>query len=271
MCKIAFVANNSSDIQLIKQQLLEKKISNIDVLELNSDTSMYDIVKYDIKPNKQYAEYLDLGQTLSMHSFHTDHFEPVVKDLANPEKSKKLLEDRKKLLGLEDLSVIIDEESPVEITREFYDVKMQELKSKLEKATQETLSIQDLIKSFKMAKEAITIIIVGSQLMTKAYGDPISKQGRPYKYDPFWIYEEWEKAFAKYPEKIHQWTKALKTRTGNIIKEEKNFNSLRFFIDFLVKKHLEESVSIIDEYRKTDSSVYAIPQIDINIDDIPFN
>lgn len=53
---------------------------------------------------------------------------------------------------------------------------MQELKSKLEKATQETLSIQDLIKSFKMAKEAITIIIVGSQLMTKAYGDPVSKQ-----------------------------------------------------------------------------------------------
>lgn len=106
--------------------------------------------------------------------------------------------------------------------------------------------------------------------MTKAYGDPVSKQGRPYKYDPLWIYEEWEKAFAKYPEKIPQWTKALKTRTGNIIKEEKNFNSLRFFIDFLVKNYLEESVSIIDEYRKTDSSVYAIPQININIEDIPF-
>ena len=225
--------------------------------------------------SKQYAEYLDLGQTLSMHSFHTDHFEPVVKDLANPEKSKKLLEDRKKILGLEDLSVIIDEESPIEITREFYDVKMQELKSKLENAEKESLTIQDLIKSFKMAKEAITIIIVGSQLMTKAYGDPVSKQGRPYKYDPFWIYEEWEKAFAKYPEKIHQWTKALKTRTGNIIREEKNFNSLRFFIDFLVKKHLEESVSIIDEYRKPDNHINnlrtSIPEIDINIDEIPFN
>ena len=75
---------------------------------------------------------------------------------------------------------------------------------------------------------------------------------------------------AKYPEKIPQWTKALKTRTGNIIREEKNFNSLRFFIDFLVKNYLEESVSIIDEYKKTDSSVYAIPQININIEDIPF-
>ena len=225
-------------------------------------------------PSKEYAEYLDLGQTLSMHSFHTDHFEPVQKDLANPEKSKKLLEDRKKILGLEDLSVIIDEESPVEITREFYDVKMQELKSKLENAEKESLTIQDLIKSFKMAKEAITIIIVGSQLMTKAYGDPVSKQGRPYKYDPFWIYEEWEKAFAKYPEKIHQWTKALKTRTGNIIREEKNFNSLRFFIDFLVKKHLEESVSIIDEYRKPDNHINnlrsSLPEIDIYIDNIPF-
>ena len=224
--------------------------------------------------SKVFSEYLDLGQTVSTHGFHTDHFEPVQKDLVNPDKSKKILEARKKLLGLEDLSVIIDDESPIEITREFYDVKMQELKSKLEKANEESLTIQDLIKSFKMAKEAITIIIVGSQLMTKAYGDPVSKQGRPYKYDPLWIYEEWEKAFAKYPEKIPQWTKALKTRTGNIIKEEKNFNSLRFFIDFLVKKYLEESVSILDEYRKPDNHINSLrtslPEIEINEEDIPF-
>ena len=263
--------NNIFKIDDFKYQ--EKTILLIFENQINLiDINKFDFVEYIFY--KQFSEYLDNGQTLSMHSFHTDHFDPVVKDLANPEKSKKLLEDRKKILGLEDLSVIIDEESPVEITREFYDVKMQELKSKLENAEKESLTIQDLIKSFKMAKEAITIIIVGSQLMTKAYGDPVSKQGRPYKYDPFWIYEEWEKAFAKYPEKIHQWTKALKTRTGNIIREEKNFNSLRFFIDFLVKKHLEESVSIIDEYRKPDNHINnlrtAIPEIDINIDEIPF-
>lgn len=263
--------NNIFKIDDFKYQ--EKTILLIFENQINLiDINKFNFVEYIFY--KQFSEYLDNGQTVATHGFHTDHFEPVTKDLVNPEKSKKLLEDRKKILGLEDLSVIIDDESPVEITRDFYDIKMQELKSKLEKATQETLSIQDLIKSFKMAKEAITIIIIGSQLMTKAYGDPVSKQGRPYKYDPLWIYEEWEKAFAKYPEKIPQWTKALKTRTGNIIREEKNFNSLRFFIDFLVKNYLEESVSIIDEYRKTDNHINnlrsSIPEIDIDESQIPF-
>lgn len=273
MCKIAFIPKNSKDIETIRQQLFIKRISNIDVLLDTDDLSKYEIIKYNIEPSKQFAEYLDLGQTTSLHGFHTDPFTPVIKDLNNPEMSKKALEVAKSKLSLEDLKVILDSSEPELVTRESFNVKMQELKARLHKAEQEekeNLSIQDLMKLFHLSKEPISVITIGAQIMTKCYGRPVSNKGFEYSYDPFWISQPWEEAFTKYPDKKSQWFKALKTRIGNVIKEEKKYASIRFFIDFLVKNYLEESVSMLDEYRKPASNNFHIPNIEINEEDIPF-
>lgn len=272
--KIAFVVKNKKDLNIIKKQILEKGISNIDVLDKNEDISGYDIIKYDISPNKQFSEYLDLGQTASSFGFHTDPYDPPEKDLFNPEKSKKALEKAKQHLALDNLKVLIDSEEPEEFTRESFNIKMQELKDKIaqqEKEDANNLTIPDLMKMFHLAKEPISIITIGAQIMKKCYGRPISAKGYQYDYDPFWICEPWDKAFEEYPEKKSQWTKSLKTRIGNIIKQEKKYASLRFFIDFLVEKHIEESYSIIDEYRKEpEVKVPEINMEDIDLDEIPF-
>jgi hypothetical protein len=80
--------------------------------------------------------------------------------------------------------------------------------------------------------------------MTRKFGKPISKAGKPYDYNAEWLSELAIEAMEKYPNVKHRFLKAYKTRTRNIIKEEKNFNALRFFAEFLVKNYEEEIAPI---------------------------
>lgn len=231
--------------------------------------------------HKQYAEYLDLGKTLSSHGFHNQPYHPPTKTGIN-EKDYKLLEEANEDSRIEDLTAILDSDKIEEITREKYNLKIKEIKESLAKDLY-SLPVKDLVAAFEVSKDHKEIITIATIIYTLKFGDPISKAGRPYKYRPenFWgtstfgnntdfhVTKTMDEYFEIYPTEKRKWINALKTRCKNIIKEGKPLFGITGFIKFLAEKYESEKYSIVEEYRKKPEPT--IPQeIDIDEDEIPF-
>lgn len=232
--------------------------------------------------DKEFTIFLDCAQNTSTHGFHYEIYNPPIRT-GDQDVDKKNLHIEKSKLTLEDLHVVL-EDNLQEILRTDYELKINELKKKLEKEPQD-MEFKELIDSFEIAKTHIQIISIGAEIMTRVNGSPISKANKPYKYDPNWICEGMQEKFDKYPDVEDKWKRALKTRTRNIIKENKNFNALKFFIDFLEEKYIEENTSFLADAIKQkqkemeEQNYYEeeyenkrnyIPEIDIDDCDIPF-
>lgn len=218
-----------------------------------------------VAPGKEFAEYLDLAQTVSMHGFHDEPY------LA-PTRTMDREADRKAKEGasnaLEKLELTIEDEIN-EVTRKKYELKLEEIHRK-EIEIQYQLehgepTLQDLAFLFKTTDDIEVMIACGAKLWTAKYGQPISKAGRPYNFDPNWLSELVVPVLseAKYAHKHHQWFKAYRTRMTNLIKKDgSNFNAIRFFIDFLVKNE--------DEQMEQNFTMNQGEQIFIEDDEVPF-
>jgi hypothetical protein len=99
------------------------------------------------------------------------------------------------------------------------------------------MTIKELATRYEITESIEDIISIGSKIMTLKFGKPISKAGMPYDYNAKWLSELVEPALEKYPEMTKMWTRAYRTRVRNIIKQNKNFNAVRFFIEYLVEEH----------------------------------
>lgn len=198
-----------------------------------------------LSDNKEYAEYLDLGQTVRRFGLHNEDFVPMQYN-SNKEKEKKDKYDK-----LED---VIDEfeKDIVLFSTLMYDIKLKEIESRKLLALQDnsSMSLTDMLKAYNIADSIKEVIILGSKIHTMIYGEPISKKGNFYKYNVDWLYEDIEPILEKYPSQVYKWTKAYKTRGKNIIKEGGNWNSIKFFIEFLVEKYEEENSSIYEQFAK---------------------
>ena len=293
MCRIAFIPKDIKNIELIKKQLYSKKILNIDVLTIDDDTSSYEFVEYDIEPNKDEAEYLDLAQCTSTHGFHTDHYVPLQRT-GDKALDKKAMQDLEATYALDDINVVLDSENPTQITRDSYVTQLEAIKKSLEKDLK-YMSIQDLAKAYDLAKTHTDVITIACLIYTWKYGKPVSKSGYAYDYKPeqywsesffgkpdFHVLHDMQYYFDEFPSMQKQWIKSLKTRCRNIIKEELGLFRITGFIQFLRNKHVEESVSMLDEYRKPEldsegeyahSSINfkSIPFIEIDESEIPFS
>lgn len=276
---IVFQALHDNEIETIRKQLQEKGRSDIKVVgsEYNGH-----IDEKNVEPNKEFAFYLDCAQNVSSHGFHYDLYTPPRRTV-DPDESKALLAEAKEPLLLQDLDVTLDEEFIEEITRENYDIKIKELKDSLRKPASD-MAIEELGASIRLSRDPLEIITYAAQLMTIVNGAPISKLGHPYSYTPDWLATGWIEAFEnpKYDEKVFMWTKALKTRCRNIIIENKNFNAIKFFIDFLIEKYNEESYSVVQEAmdektrlneeqaKRDELNRVHTPDFEIAEEDIPF-
>ena len=294
MSRIAFIPKDIKNIELIKKQLYNKKISNIDVLTIDDDISSYEFVEYDIEPNKDEAEYLDLAQTTSRFGFHTDHYIPLQRT-GDKTADKKAMQDLESTYALDDISVVLDSDEPTHITRDSYVEQLEAIKKSLEKDLK-SMSIQDLAKAYDLAKTHIDVITIACLIYTWKYGKPVSKSGHSYNYKPeqywsesffgkpdFHVLHDMQYYFDEFPSMQKQWIKSLKTRCRNIIKEELGLFRITGFIQFLRNKHVEESVSMLDEYRKPEIdseeeysypiplSTKNFPMIDIDDSEIPFS
>ena len=293
MCRIAFIPKDIKNIELIKKQLYSKKISNIDVLTIDDDISSYEFVEYDIEPNKDEAEYLDIAQCTSRFGFHTDHYVPLQRT-GDKALDKKAMQDLESTYALDDINVILDSDEPTFITRDSYVAQLEAIKKSLEKDLK-SMSIQDLAKAYDLAKTHTDVITIACLIYTWKHGKPVSKSGYAYDYKPeqywsesffgkpdFHVLHDMQYYFDEFPSMQKQWIKSLKTRCRNIIKEELGLFRITGFIQFLRNKHVEESVSMLDEYRKPEEEGYedyqssssnfkTIPFIDIDEDEIPFS
>lgn len=265
---IIFQAKNDNQIPSIENQIKKLGISNVKIVDSNYNGH---IDEYGVEPNKERAIYIDCAKNVSMHGFHTEVYDPPIKT-DNPEENKRLIAKAKEHLEREDLSVCLEDDKLEPITREFY---LQKLEA-LEEAKKEDLwelSLGELGKLINVSKTYREIILYGMIMYTRIYGRPISKRGFEYDYSLDFLLEE--ESFNKYPDQHKKWIKAIKTRLRTIIKEEKNFNSIKFFVsDFLVGRH-EEELAIMQSESESNMEEpirehHNIPEIDIDIDEIPF-
>ena len=199
-------------------------------------------------PGKKYAELLDLAQCTSRFGFHTTQFTPLEHSgNIDLDRTRKLLSDSEMELKHLAQTLPDDGNELQEFDFEKYALSIQKLAAKekllLEKKNDiTTWTMKELASTYDYTDNIQTVIAIGAEIYTRKFGSPISKKGYAYSYDPEWISEGALVAFSKYPEKKRQWLKAYKTRCRNIIKQEKNFNSLKFFIDWLVERYESELI-----------------------------
>ena len=246
-------------------------------MTIEDDISSYEFVEYDIEPNKDEAEYLDLAQTTSRFGFHTDHYIPLQRT-GDKAADKKAMQDLESTYALDDISVVLDSDEPTHITRDSYVEQLEAIKKSLEKDLT-SMSIQDLAKAYDLAKTHTDVITIACLIYTWKYGKPVSKSGHSYNYKPeqywsesffgkpdFHVLHDMQYYFDEFPSMQKQWIKSLKTRCRNIIKEELGLFRITGFIQFLRNKHVEESISMLDEYRKPEVEI----AYDISDEDVPF-
>ncbi len=210
-----------------------------------------------IHPSKDFSEYLDLGQTLSSHGFHTDIYNPPKRTGDKKIDAEALAEANQN--NLEDLSAILtnDLES---IDFNTYNLRIEKIKASLQKDLY-SLSIKELAAAFDISKDHKEIITIATIIYTHKYGRPVSKAGYEYDYRPenFWststfgdnedfhVLYSMDEYFKMYPEMKTQWIKSLRTRCRNIVKEGKKLNSITGFIKFLANKYEEENYEFKEE------------------------
>ena len=264
MCKIAFIPKDIKNIELIKKQLYSKKISNIDVLTIDDDISSYEFVEYDIEPNKDEAEYLDLAQTTSRFGFHDDDYVAPVRT-GDKALDKKNMQEIDSKYALEDIAVVL-QDTPVPIDRELYVAQIDAIKKSLKKNI-EDMSFEELVKAYDLTKDHKEIITIATLVYTLKYGKPVSKAGYEYNYKPeqFWsesffgkeefhVLHDMQYYLDEFPHMQKQWIKSLKTRCRNIIRDELGLFRITGFIQFLRNKYVEEEMSEITSYSKKEDS-----------------
>jgi len=219
---------------------------------------------------------IDCGSNISRFGFGYDTFTPVNRtEDKRLDKTNLARENAKWSLPL--LSEFLSDDLTTEISREWYDSKLDNLRAiensifnddqEKELAQKRTgSSNRDIdpeevrIKHEQdMAKNMAMVLRTTDDLehLAKAYiwfwmyvnGSPISKAGHPYIPKIEWFIDKWEADMNKYPEVRNRFIKALKTRAKNIIKEGKNINSLSFFTNFLLTNY-ENEIQQQDEYKQ---------------------
>ena len=245
-------------------------------------------------PSKTFSEYLDLGQTTSNFGFHTDLYTPPFRT-GDKKVDIKALEDAN-TNSLENVTVMLSNE-PTEVSRESYEIKIQEIKSMMQKQSVKNMQIYELANAFEVSENHEEIIRIACAIYTFKYGQPISKEGKPYNYRPegFWgtsffgsnvdfhVPFTMEEYFMKVPHMKKSWIRALKTRCRNIIKTGDKLFKITGFIKYMYDKYIDEYGEVDhrreEQYRKAEEHAnrvkanigYNVKHIeDMDDDEVPF-
>lgn len=230
-------------------------------------------------PSKKYTEFIDCAQNTSTHGFHTDPYTPPIRTGDNAVDAKAMSEATKDL-NMKQLGLVLDDELEP-ILRASYVSKLEELKQSLN-IPLEKMNPQQLMDTLNLSEDHKEIITCITYFYEKLHGPNIMPWGaeKPYVPSDYWgtstsgknehfhVHYTMDEYFEMAPDEMKpRWIKALKTRCKNICKEKQGLYRITGFIKFMFDKWESDNTSII-EYRKEE---YKIPEIDIDIDEIPFN
>jgi len=268
MKKIAFIASYYNEVEQIKKELSNKNIKNIDVFKYGTEPAGYDIIEYNVRPNKEYAEILDMAQLLSHHGFvDTDHYIPPEKGPSD-ELNKQFMEQALEGLKLDHLIAITDDDNLKPITKRSYEVEVERIKSNKTRLSE--MSPRDLINKLEIEEDPVLIISIAVTIFAKIYGESYTaSNGKEVKNfrtagSVTWLSELWSELLPQ-QDRYHQkkYIKALKTRIKNMLKLKQSIWGIRFFIEFLIK---EDSIELEPE-----ETVYEVDGEQILDEDIPFS
>ncbi len=248
-----------------------------------------------LAPGKTHGEILDLAQCVSSFGFSDEEYNPPDAK-PTPAENRKAVAEASSHLTMEHLESFIDSEEPQEVSREFYDIKIKEVRNK-EQTKTTALKPMDLKTVFDTTDSIEKVIEIGAHIWHLRYGEAISKAGRGYKLSPSWLSEDAVKIMDDYPEKKRQWMKAHRTRIRNLLSGSssedrglstklwnnnfaKNYNGIKFFSKYLLDNYLAEQGdnSRYKEFASKDDHDYASTHaddrrgtmIEISEEDIPF-
>ena len=277
--KIAFVASYYNEVIEIIKQLSDKKITSIDVFPYGSEPEGYDTVEYNVRPDKQYAQILDLAQCISTHGFPDDDYVPPQRQVFSEDSNRKLDEATKHLV-LDRLEAVLDDDLH-EITREFYEQRIEEIKNTKKRFTE--MTTRELSAAIEFEEDPMIIIAMFTVLFDKIHCiDMVDNWGNPTRgyhaknnkdvkgfMNPKsigWISELWSKLLPEQSEyNQRKYLKSLRTRGKNMLKDKSSIWGLRFFVEYLIEQDISEPEEVVVENGKI---IY--DGIEIDEMDIPF-
>ena len=211
-----------------------------------------------IHEGKTHAEILDLGKNISRNGFPEDPYTP-------PEKSgmkdldKISLAEAKDHLSMDHMSAAIQSDEPELMTREKYELVLEELKRNKQRLTE--MSTRQLSDKLEVTNDPVEMIAIAAVLFDKIHcNDMQDKWGRPTRgyiaknskevkgfLNPdsiSWIAEGWVETLAEEKEYYRKkYIKALRTRIKNSLIDKSSIWGLKYFIEFLIKEdELEKQI-----------------------------
>lgn len=239
--------------------------------------------------NKPYGIILDLGKNISTHGFPHEPYSPP-KRTGNTTKDNETIYKLSEQMNMESLVVTLDQNKLEPIDRKVYTKRLTELKSDKTRLSEQT--VKQLANRIEIEQDPKVIIAIVAVLFDKIHSQPMTDNfNRPTRgyvakngkdtinfVNPdsiLWIAEPWLEVMDNdnYSEtQKKKWVNALRTRGKNILKEKKSIWSLRFFINFLLEKYIEDNKGVYEGtiYENKPMPENTIPEIDIDPSEIPF-
>ena len=282
--KIAFVCSYYNEISEIKNQLAQKCIINVDVFEYGSVPEGYDAVEYNVRPNKTHGEILDLSQLISVHGFPEDEYIPPIRT-DNQEDNKEAIDNATLHLRLEHLKATIESDMPEQVTREQYEIKLEEIRSNKVRLTQ--LTPRELAQKFELETEPMNIIAIATVIFDKQIcTDMIDNWGRPTRgyvaknnkevknfMNPdsiVWMSEIWNEKFPDLdPYFKRKYIKSIKTRISNMLRDKSSIWGIRFFLDYLLESDAVLEIPEPSSLPKSDYEI-EVEELGLSEENIPF-
>lgn len=220
MKRIAFVAKNSNDIPLIKKQLKEKGIKNIDVFS-EPPNDKYDFIELNVEPNKEYANIYDFTNNLIEHGLIEHRYDPIS---SNQSKS------------IERLNGFIDRSKNdiVSFTQVDFKTFVEEIKE-LEKQDIRNLTVVQLIDLFRTTANIPKLADIANEIHYRKHGWRLSASAMAT------MKENMARAYAILDAygKGNATLKAYKTRLRNILNQNKKLAAMIYFPDFWLQQMYE--------------------------------
>jgi len=211
-----------------------------------------------IHKGKTHAEILDLGKNISRNGFPEDPYTPPEKT-GMKDMDKISLTEAKDHLSMDHMVAAIQSDVPEEMTREKYQLVLDEITRNKTKLT--AMTTRQLSDKLEITQEPLEMIAILAVLFDQIHcHDVEDKWGRPTRgylakngktvsgfLNPNsieWMAELWIEALPKETEYYRKkYIKALRTRSKNLLKEAGSIWAIRFFIEFLLgEDELEKQI-----------------------------
>jgi len=285
MKRIAFVCSAYNEKLEIESQLRKQNISNIDVFPYLSepDDVKYQVIEYNVRPDKQYGIILDLAQCINTHGLPDEKYTPPEKQVFS-EDNKRLLDEATKHLRMDHLRIILNPDNIhelKEISRDVYNDALHAIKSDNRKFTDKGVTTHHLAAKMELEDDPVVIITILAVLFDKIYcrdengnntGQYLAANGKVVKNflnagSIGWMSELWSELLPKQNEYTkNKFLKSLRTRGRNMLKNKASIWGIRFFIEYLIEQEKETITAEPDDTEETTKVVYE----GFDDDDVPF-